>query len=926
MNTILMRGSLILFGLLFLLQANAQNVGIGTNTPDASAKLEIQSTTSGLLVPRMTKTQRDLISSPASGLMIYQTDNALGFYYYNGSAWVIVGDDIDWVISGSDVSHINGVVNTKEIVNSDTITTYNLSGTYGSFVEEVWFPGISPDDTVLYISSNSPEPVVFIHQKSLGGQGTAALIVKSDDGNSIEVYHNFITGNAIYTHGGDVYVDSANLKLSIGNVLVNGYVDLDSSYIANAGAGTIRWDNTDFLGYDGSTWKSLTASGSSGWGITGNTGTSNGTHFIGTTDAQNLDFRTNNVVRARITQKGQIEVLNTGNSVFIGEGAGALDDLSGNDNVFIGHLAGDSNTTGFNNIAIGNQSFFRNSSSNDNVSIGFRTLYSNKTGSNNQSFGSYALYSNTNGSQNSAIGDYALYSNTIGSRNIAIGYQSLYKNTSGFENSAIGYSSLYSNINGMNNVGVGHSSLLSNTTGSSNVGIGYTSLYSNETGDYNTAIGKSALYSNKGSNNAALGNDALYSNTSGEGNVGLGNNALYSDTSGSNNSSVGYYSLFGNKSGNKNVAIGYFSLFASRIGSFNTALGSESLYQCSKGNRNVAIGFQSLFKDSLGNNNIAIGTYSADNLTTGSNNIVIGYNIDAPSATGNNLMSIGNLIFATSVDGIGTTLSTGNVGVGTNSPVEKLTVQTATSNYGLIHTDGTISIGTFVGGTQTDGYFGTKSNHDLHLFTNDGGPRLTVGTNGSIGINNTAPSASYKLDVQGDVRLSPASSSADFLISNTGVEPTFLPSSDNYGYIGNSTSRIYQGYFNFLTVNNFTNLSDQRIKENINPLTGALGKVLQLKGITYDFKKGFVFGEGIYSVEKERELETGRKNKIGFIAQDVEKILPELVKTDESSDLKSVDYIGVIPILVESVKELNQKVETLEDRIAKLEALLQEKN
>ena len=65
-------------------------VGVGTTTPDASSALDITSTTKGLLIPRMTETQRDAISSPATGLMIYQTDGTVGFYYYNGSSWAEV--------------------------------------------------------------------------------------------------------------------------------------------------------------------------------------------------------------------------------------------------------------------------------------------------------------------------------------------------------------------------------------------------------------------------------------------------------------------------------------------------------------------------------------------------------------------------------------------------------------------------------------------------------------------------------------------------------------------------------------------------------------------------------------------------------------------------------------------------------------------
>ena len=67
-------------------------VGVGTSTPDASAALEVASTTKGFLPPRMTATQRAAISSPATGMMVYQTDGTTGLYVYSGSAWVIQAD------------------------------------------------------------------------------------------------------------------------------------------------------------------------------------------------------------------------------------------------------------------------------------------------------------------------------------------------------------------------------------------------------------------------------------------------------------------------------------------------------------------------------------------------------------------------------------------------------------------------------------------------------------------------------------------------------------------------------------------------------------------------------------------------------------------------------------------------------------------
>ncbi|WP_222165121.1 BclA C-terminal domain-containing protein [Edaphocola aurantiacus] len=67
--------------------ARAQ-VGIGTPTPNSTAALDIQSTTRGMLIPRMTATQRTGITTPAQGLMVYQTDAPIGLWMYVNSQWL----------------------------------------------------------------------------------------------------------------------------------------------------------------------------------------------------------------------------------------------------------------------------------------------------------------------------------------------------------------------------------------------------------------------------------------------------------------------------------------------------------------------------------------------------------------------------------------------------------------------------------------------------------------------------------------------------------------------------------------------------------------------------------------------------------------------------------------------------------------------
>lgn len=104
-----------------------------------------------------------------------------------------------------------------------------------------------------------------------------------------------------------------------------------------------------------------------------------------------------------------------------------------------------------------------------------------------------------------------------------------------------------------------------------------------------------------------------------------------------------------------------------------------------------------------------------------------------------------------SADPTMTITTSGNVGIGTWTPADKLQVEAPTSSYGITQTDGTITVGTFVGGAADGGGFGTKSNHPLSFFINGdvGGPAMTIATSGNAGIGTTAPQA--KLDIAAGV-------------------------------------------------------------------------------------------------------------------------------------------------------------------------------
>lgn len=125
-----MRKTIIIVVLFFVFPKGNAQTGIGTTTPDVSAKLDITSTTKGLLAPRMTAAQRTAISMPATGLLIYQTDTPVGFYVNVGTAvtssWQRVSTD--WTKSGNDISYTTGNISTTGSIIGGNTATSQLSG------------------------------------------------------------------------------------------------------------------------------------------------------------------------------------------------------------------------------------------------------------------------------------------------------------------------------------------------------------------------------------------------------------------------------------------------------------------------------------------------------------------------------------------------------------------------------------------------------------------------------------------------------------------------------------------------------------------------------------------------------------------------------------------------------------------------------
>jgi hypothetical protein len=250
-----------------------------------------------------------------------------------------------------------------------------------------------------------------------------------------------------------------------------------------------------------------------------------------TADADDIRFTIAGTERFRMTSGGRLRVLGTGNSIFIGDGAGVNDDLSSNRNVFIGQNAGNANTNGWLNTAIGFESLRVNTNGDGNTSLGFATLYDNTTGN-----------------YNSAIGSNALADVTVGDNNVGLGHYAGGLTTTGNSNVAVGSFAMYRNITGSNQVAIGDSSLLrynSNWFEAGNVAVGSKALMETEASGYNTAVGFEALRNNTASSNTSVGHFALRNNTSGAGNTAVGYRALW-DKDGNlnfNNTAVGNRAL-----------------------------------------------------------------------------------------------------------------------------------------------------------------------------------------------------------------------------------------------------------------------------------------------------------------------------------------------------------------------------------------------
>ena len=473
--------------LLFTFSIQAQ-VGIGTETPNASSLLDLSSTSKGILVPRMTENQKNAISTPAQGLLVFQTNGTVGFYSYDGSSWLhLIDGSSKGLYFGPGTGNGNNNLAVGTSMGSGTGVRNTAIGSRA--LENYSGSGFDNNTAVGYYSL---QKVTYGQQNTALGAETMFELTSGNWNTAIGAQTIFnSTGNGNTALG---YRAGETLTTGSNNLLIGMQADVSLNNLSNAIA----------IGYDATVNASNKIQlGNSNITLVETSGTVSASAFVG--DGSGLT----GIISSSSTPTF---LYGTENVLLDGTTSPNVGDM--HRSVGLGYLTLNSVTTGNKNVAIGARSMKDNTTGYMNVGIGWNSLTKNTTGGRNIAIGgSEALDANTTGSNNLAIGDRSMTLNVSGQSNVAIGSNSLLNNNSGNYNTMVGVEA-GSNIR-----------TESGNTGNDNVGLGYRALQSNYSGDKNVAIGWDALRRTKGSGNSGIGNKAGWYNVDGSNNTFVGNQA-----------------------------------------------------------------------------------------------------------------------------------------------------------------------------------------------------------------------------------------------------------------------------------------------------------------------------------------------------------------------------------------------------------------
>ena len=398
---------------------------------------------------------------------------------------------------------------------------------------------------------------------------------------------------------------------------------------------------------------------------------------------------------------------------------------------------------------------------------------------------------------------------------------------------------------------------------------------------YVTAVGQTAAANNTASEIVAVGFGAYQNGTNGIANTSVGTYANRNATDASWNTAVGLSALgngvMTNGNGDYNTAIGFSPLY-NNTGARNVAIGARASYTKSTGDRNTCVGESACYLTQTGSGNAAVGQGAFYNPNGASSyNSALGYSAGpASTATFNNTIAIGafaaptasnqGVIGSNNASGYITDLYIGQ-GVTQASP-GGITIH-ASGGSGTNNAGGPM---TLVGGLST----GSGASGDACI--------QTGGTGAGATALNTPVTG---LCVKGGTQLITAPA---ITTDATHTDASVCEDTTTHAlYSGSGTLGICLG------------TSSARYKHDIAPLTYGLDAIMALKPISYKLN-----------------ADHGDPNKtlLGFTAEDMQPVIPQLVGLDTAGKPNSADYVGLIPVLVRAVQEQQAEIDALKDQIA----------
>jgi hypothetical protein len=340
-----------------------------------------------------------------------------------------------------------------------------------------------------------------------------------------------------------------------------------------------------------------------------------------------------------------------------------------------------------------------------------------------------------------------------------------------------------------------------------------------------------------------------------------GEKALQSLTTGAGNTALGAFSLFANTTGSFNTAVGAGALDLN-TGDENTAVGVAALL-LNTGTQNTAVGVDALGLNSTGFENTADGAFALYNNTTGPLNTATGFNALLSNTDGDHNTAMGANALSSNIDG----------GVNTAIGGNALANNTASANT-AIGFDALLS--------NTGGTSNTATGVDALEFNTTGNGNIAIGASAGIdlttGDNNIDIFDPGLADESNTIRVGTEGTQAATYIA--GIFGATAPS-------GTAVFINFNGQLG-------TNTSSRRFKEEITPMNQVSEALYSLNPVSFRYKK---------------EIDPARIRQLGLVAEDVEKVNPDLIVRDKEGKPYSVRYDQVNAMLLNEFLKEHRKVE-----------------